>query len=193
MQGKIIKGIAGFYYVHVERQGIYECKAKGIFRKDHKKPLVGDDVELDVLDEVQKKGNIRLLIGGRCSFTNRSIIVPDLSLRIDEIKLSYHALVELLQQTIVNILKHTYNCTYSKAYSIWYKAQLFPNPVVRQIIQNLIDYTGGIKMLVNRNPSIQYGSILCMRCIGINDTFTMSMPLQVNMALHYGDIVDVLL
>ena len=142
----------------------------------------------------QKKGNIRLLIGGKCSFTNRSIIVPDLSLRIDEIKLSYHALVELLQQTIVNILKHTYNCTYSKAYSLWYKAQLFPNDMVRQIIQNLIDYTGGIKMLVNRNPSIQYGSILCMRCIGINDTFTMSMPLQVNMtALYYGDIVDVLL
>ena len=32
MQGKIIKGIAGFYYVHVEACGIYECKAKGIFR-----------------------------------------------------------------------------------------------------------------------------------------------------------------
>ena len=35
MQGKIIKGIAGFYYVHVEAKGTYECKAKGIFRKDH--------------------------------------------------------------------------------------------------------------------------------------------------------------
>ena len=29
MQGKIIKGIAGFYYVYVENKGIYECKAKG--------------------------------------------------------------------------------------------------------------------------------------------------------------------
>ena len=36
MQGKIIKGIAGFYYVHTSgRAGIYECKAKGIFRKDN--------------------------------------------------------------------------------------------------------------------------------------------------------------
>ena len=41
MQGKIIKGIAGFYYVHVEGQGTYECRAKGIFRKDGVKPLVG--------------------------------------------------------------------------------------------------------------------------------------------------------
>ena len=29
-----MKGIAGFYYVDVEESGIYECKAKGIFRKD---------------------------------------------------------------------------------------------------------------------------------------------------------------
>ena len=59
MQGKIIKGIAGFYYVHVEAKGTYECKAKGIFRKDHVKPLVGDDVLVDLLDEEEKLGNIR--------------------------------------------------------------------------------------------------------------------------------------
>ena len=46
MTGKIIKGIAGFYYVHVVGSGVYECKAKGIFRKLNKKPLVGDDVEI---------------------------------------------------------------------------------------------------------------------------------------------------
>ena len=58
MQGKIIKGIAGFYYVHVAGSGLYECKAKGIFRKEKMKPLVGDVVEIDVLDETEKKGNI---------------------------------------------------------------------------------------------------------------------------------------
>lgn len=58
MRGKIVKGIAGFYYVHVNDCGIYECKAKGVFRKDNKKPLVGDDVILDVLDEEKKLGNI---------------------------------------------------------------------------------------------------------------------------------------
>lgn len=58
MRGKIIKGIAGFYYVHVPDRGIYECKAKGIFRKEQIKPLVGDDVEIDLLDEAEKTGNI---------------------------------------------------------------------------------------------------------------------------------------
>ena len=59
MQGKIIKGIGGFYYIHAEHQGIYECKAKGVFRNRKIKPLVGDNVEIDVIDEAEKKGNIR--------------------------------------------------------------------------------------------------------------------------------------
>lgn len=58
MTGKIVKGIAGFYYVHVEGRGIYECRAKGIFRNVHMKPLVGDNVCMDVLDEQEKKGNV---------------------------------------------------------------------------------------------------------------------------------------
>lgn len=57
MQGKIIKGIAGFYYIYTN-QGIYECKAKGIFRKDQIKPLVGDDVMIDITDEDNYIGNI---------------------------------------------------------------------------------------------------------------------------------------
>lgn len=65
MRGKIVKGIAGFYYVHVDgstgpdvKSGIYECKAKGVFRKDNRKPLVGDNVELEVLDEEKLLGSI---------------------------------------------------------------------------------------------------------------------------------------
>ncbi len=57
-KGKIIKGIAGFYYVYVDSLGVYECKAKGIFRKNQVKPLVGDDVVIEVLDEEEKTGNI---------------------------------------------------------------------------------------------------------------------------------------
>ena len=58
MQGKIVKGIAGFYYVHVVESGVYECKAKGVFRKEKIKPLVGDNVIIEALDEEQKTGNI---------------------------------------------------------------------------------------------------------------------------------------
>lgn len=62
LHGKIIKGIAGFYYVHVAGSGIYECKAKGVFRKNKEKPLVGDDVEIVELDKEEKVGNISNII-----------------------------------------------------------------------------------------------------------------------------------
>lgn len=65
MKGKIIKGIAGFYYVHVENHGIYECKAKGIFRNKKVKPLVGDDVNMDVIDEEKLLGNISEILPRR--------------------------------------------------------------------------------------------------------------------------------
>ncbi|MCR5778634.1 MAG: ribosome small subunit-dependent GTPase A [Lachnospiraceae bacterium] len=59
MQGRILKGIAGFYYIQPENsEDIYECKAKGIFRKRQQKPLVGDLVEIEVIDSENLKGNI---------------------------------------------------------------------------------------------------------------------------------------
>ena len=58
MQGKIIKGIAGFYYVYTSEAGILECKAKGIFRKQGVKPLVGDNVLVETLPDEEGIGNI---------------------------------------------------------------------------------------------------------------------------------------
>ncbi len=55
MQGKIIKAISGFYYIESDSK-IYECKAKGIFRKNGVTPLVGDYVEFEELKN--DKGNL---------------------------------------------------------------------------------------------------------------------------------------
>lgn len=77
MQGKIIKGIAGFYYVYVEGHGTYECKAKGIFRKDHVKPLVGDDVVMDVLDEGERLGNISEILPRRSALIRPAVANVD--------------------------------------------------------------------------------------------------------------------
>lgn len=62
MTGRIIKGIAGFYYVYVEGCGVYECKAKGVFRNRKVKPLVGDRVEIQVIDETEHKGNMEEIL-----------------------------------------------------------------------------------------------------------------------------------
>ena len=98
-----------------------------------------------------KKGNIRLLIGGRCNFTSRSIITPDPTLRINQVKLPYHGLMELLQQTIVNILTKSYSISYSQAYMMWYRGQIKEDPRLYKIIDNLIKANDGINVLINRN------------------------------------------
>jgi hypothetical protein len=59
LKGKIIKGVAGFYYVHVPQEDkIYECKAKGVFRNQNIKPLVGDNVEIYTENQLEGTGVI---------------------------------------------------------------------------------------------------------------------------------------
>ena len=58
MQGRIIRGVGGFYYVHVPEAGIYECRARGIFRKEKIKPLVGDRVTIHVTDPKDMEGSL---------------------------------------------------------------------------------------------------------------------------------------
>ncbi|MFQ8600933.1 MAG: hypothetical protein ACLSAP_10360 [Oscillospiraceae bacterium] len=52
LQGKIVKGIGGFYYVETE-SGLYECRARGVFRKQGRTPLVGDIVQIQAQPELK--------------------------------------------------------------------------------------------------------------------------------------------
>lgn len=52
LEGIIIKGIGGFYYVEADGE-VYECKARGLFRKDGIKPLAGDRVTISVNDNAE--------------------------------------------------------------------------------------------------------------------------------------------
>jgi ribosome biogenesis GTPase len=58
MQGKIIKGISGFYYVDTGADGLYTCRAKGVFRNEKITPLVGDNVVIEITSEEKKEGNV---------------------------------------------------------------------------------------------------------------------------------------
>ena len=59
MQGRILKGIGGFYYVHAqEDERIYSCRARGIFRKEGLRPLPGDMVSFEVTHEADREGSL---------------------------------------------------------------------------------------------------------------------------------------
>lgn len=62
MRGIIVKGIGGFYYVKTAT-GVMECKARGKFRNNHLKPMIGDFVEIDeakgyILDIGERKNEL---------------------------------------------------------------------------------------------------------------------------------------
>lgn len=141
-----------------------------------------------------KKGTFRSLFGGRYNFTSRDVIVPNPKLRINEVTLPYIALLELLQQRIINVLQKTNNISYNDAYSIWEHAKYTKNQIVVDIINTFI--SRGLRVLINRNPTICYGSILCMKVVGMTFNYTMGTPLQVlqHLAADFdGDVLNVLL
>ncbi len=86
MTGKIIKAIAGFYYVHTAESGIYMCRARGLFRLTGVNPLVGDDAEFEVTDPKDMEGNITAILPRRSELTRPSVANVDLALAVFAVK-----------------------------------------------------------------------------------------------------------
>lgn len=83
MQGKILKAISGFYYVEY-KNSIYECRAKGVFRKKNESPLVGDIVEFDIIKE--NTGNITKIFDRKNELVRPPIANIDLAVVVAAIK-----------------------------------------------------------------------------------------------------------
>lgn len=143
----------------------------------------------------QKKGYIRSLNGGRYNFTARNVIIPDPDLRIDEIILPYPTLIELMSLTIINVLTKTYSP--SEAYRIWDEARIEYNPMIADLIQDIINnqYVG---IILNRNPSISPASIIQLHVIGVtkDDTYSCHVPHEIlkSMGADFdGDTLNIML
>ena len=140
-------------------------------KMDNKKKLKNDllfrlqDEYMKLYKEIEdilsgKKGKLRSLIGGRFNYSSRAVIVQDPSLRIDQITLPYTELVITQQQKIINILHKTYNISFNEAYKIWEKAMVKKDERVAEIINAIIkSRPEGLPVLLNRNPTISFGSM----------------------------------
>lgn len=131
----------------------------------------------------QKHGEFRGLFGGRYNFTARAVIKPRPS-RIDEIELPYAALTELLKFDIINVMEKSYNISPNKALMMWTTANSSPDSsergIVKNIINNIIKNSGrGIPVLLNRNPTIEFGSIEQFYVNSMNEEYSIGIPLQI--------------
>ena len=128
-----------------------------------------------------KKGQFRMLVSGRHNFSSRAVIAQDPSLRIDQCRLPYAALVKMLELRITNIYMRLYNVSMAEASDVIMKAKTHKNERIAAIIDSIIKNTTseGLPIILNRNPTINYGSIMQLFCIGYTDDLTIRVPLQI--------------
>ena len=144
-----------------------------------------------------KEGIIRgQILGGSLNYTARNVIVPDPTLRDDEVDLSYHTFLELFKFKIIYYLMKMDDITLSAAYDRWAASYMFDSKIYE--VMNFIVNKEKAMILMNRNPTLNYYSMLLMKIRevkkSIND-YTLSVPLAVLPGLNAdfdGDILNII-
>jgi DNA-directed RNA polymerase beta' subunit len=144
-----------------------------------------------------KEGLIRgQILGGSLNYTSRNVIIPAPDLRDDEIDLSYHTFLELYKFKIIYYVIKMDDISLTKAYDIWRNSYKFDNRIY-EIMQFIVKKEKP-KILMNRNPTLNYYSMLLMSVRKVKksiDDFTLSVPLSVLPGLNAdfdGDILNII-
>lgn len=152
-----------------------------------------------VFDQIsQKDGHIRYqILGGRVNQSARNVIIPDPTLKADEIRLGYNTFLELYKYEIISHLTEMLQINHNAASDEWYKATINFDPRIYEIMCYMIKKFKP-HFIINRNPTISYGSWLLMRCIEVKkdmEDYTMSIPIHVLTALNAdfdGDVLNII-
>lgn len=135
----------------------------------------------------KKDGVIKsITMAGRNNMTSRNVIIPNSELAADQIILSYISFLEMYKFEIIQKLAETQKITESQAFNEWFMGCIRFSEKIYKIIQQMIkkDET---YVLINRPPTIDWGSILQMRIMDvtrdIND-LTMSIPLMITPGMN---------
>ena len=148
-----------------------------------------------------KEGHIRgSMLGERVNFSARAVIVPLIGhYQLNEIKLPYLMFLELYKYEIMNLLCRLDKMTINESIKRWNKALERFDKRIYQIMKLIIEKTkGGLYCFINRNPSLNYGSMLVMKVIDVKsdyDDLTMSVPLNVLglLAADFdGDVMNII-
>lgn len=146
-----------------------------------------------------KSGHIRSeILGGRVNFSARNVIVPDSTLKADEIDVGYLTMLELFRYEIISSLVKMTNMTIGQASNEWFQATLGFNARVYNIMIHIIEKSD-TRCIMNRNPTINFGSLMVMKIRTVrpeyNDNHTMSVPVFILRDLNAdfdGDILNLI-
>ena len=161
-----------------------------------------NDVHEQIIDLIgRKSGHIRNnLLGCRINFSSRSVIVPLNGYKINECIMPYLSFLELYKYHIQNLLRKMDGVTASEADKIWNRACLKFDKRVYLIMKHILKNTkGGVKVFINRNPTLNYGSIICLNVADIKcdyEDLTLSISNNILDVLggdYDGDVVNIIM
>ena len=139
-----------------------------------------------------KEGFIRgTILGGSLNFTARNVIIPDPTLKDNQVDLSYHTFLELFKYKIIHYLMKLDDISLSKATSIWRAASNFDEKVY-EIMQYIVD-NEHVKVLINRNPTLNYYSMLLMDIRKVKrdgSDYALSVPLSILPGLNADSTIS---
>lgn len=130
-------------------------------------------------DLTDKNGiNTSKVLGGRYNFSARNIIIPSSKsgrLNSDEVEISYVAFMELFRYEIQNLYTKTYGTTPAQTNNQWKKAVHRFDEKFYAIIEMMLhspEYKGRLGIIINRNPSINYGSFMYVNIANVKKNFS---------------------
>lgn len=153
----------------------------------------------EIFQEINSKyGHIRSeILGGQINFSARNVIIPDVNLKADEIRLGYTTFLELYKYQIIHLLTKINDWTPYEAHDMWFRSSVTYNEQMFQLMSYMVD-TLNLKVFINRNPTINYGSLLTMKIVSVKKTtggdYTMSLPIQILPSLNAdfdGDVLNI--
>ena len=148
----------------------------------------------------KKSGVIRnSILGGRINNTARNVIIPDKTLRADQITLGYTTVLELYKHEIISLLVKLQGISHKEAWDKWQKA----TTVFDETIYHLMDYMAHndkrpMIVEIDRNPTIDYGSQVVVRIVNVTpemDDFTMGLPVSILTGMNAdfdGDVLNII-
>lgn len=144
-----------------------------------------------------KEGHIRgVMIGGSMDYTARNVIVPDPTLRDNEFDISYHTFRIIFKYRIIFYIMKIYSTILKDAETMWKRSFIFDERVYDVMLYILENDRP--KSLLNRNPTLNFFSLLLLRIRNIQKDdfdYTLSVPLSILPGLNAdfdGDILNLL-
>lgn len=187
--GKIIKGIAGVYSVNTDDSKVYLCKAKGTFRKEGIKPVIGDNVTIDIISEADMEGNIidiqnrkNRLIRPCVSNIDQALIVVAMKNPEPSLLMLDKLILHFLEQNIPIILCFNKEDIAGKDLSIEYE-EIYKNSGIKTVVTSASLNRGTLEL-----KSLIKGMTTCIAGPSGVGKSTIINSLQDNVYMQTGDI-----